>query len=72
MDANTIQMVQTALATLGFRLSVTGELDETTIAALKDFQINVLLKPTGEIDAETLAAIKLLDNAWEGKPLPKK
>jgi peptidoglycan hydrolase-like protein with peptidoglycan-binding domain len=72
MDADTILMVQTALATLGFRLNITSELDETTVEALKDFQINVLLEPTGEIDAETLAAIKLLDNAWEGKPLPEK
>ena len=71
MDVDTIQMVQTALATLGFRVTVTGELDQSTKAALKDFQVNVAIPSTGEIDTETLAAIKLLDNAWEGKPLPR-
>ena len=71
MDKLTITTLQTALATLGFTCQITGVFDEDTIAALKDFQANVLLPISGEYDTETQAAIKLLDNAWEGKDLPE-
>ncbi|MCL2632431.1 MAG: peptidoglycan-binding protein [Coriobacteriia bacterium] len=66
-----ITTVQTALAALGFRLQISGMLDEETVSALKDFQSNVLLEQSGEPDEATMQAIALLDNAWEGKDLPR-
>ena len=70
MDEESIITLQTALATLGFRLEISGSVDALTIEALKDFQRNVLLEVTGQPDAETLKAIRLLDNAWVDKDLP--
>lgn len=71
MDKETIITAQTALATLGFRLSLSGVLDDQTALAIKDFQGSVLLEPSGQLDRATMEAIKLLDNAWEGKDLPR-
>jgi len=71
MTVDKITTVQTALAALGFRLQISGMLDEETVSALKDFQSNVLLEQSGEPDEATMQAIALLDNAWEGKDLPR-
>jgi len=59
--------LQLALNALGFRCEMDGELSDTTVAAISEFQRNYRLPVTGQPDAETLEVIARLKHAWEGK-----
>ncbi|MCL2339878.1 MAG: peptidoglycan-binding protein [Actinomycetia bacterium] len=67
MAEQSIQTLQLALCALGFRAPLNGQLDEATMAALRDFQVNECLPVTGQADEVTWEALDRLRQAWEGK-----
>lgn len=61
---NDIAGIQSRLVNLGFDLSVTGDLDEKTVKAIKGFQRYVgHSEPSGVIDQETLHLLDSMHNS---------